>query len=109
MLEKYNLDNATTNKVTELDKQYRSKYNTTFTKVIKKKLFPTNKGENKRKLALFPFVRKVNSLSSYTLQTPQNTAIAEKKSITMKLGNLYKVYSQFELNSCPDSSVGWSV
>ena len=52
MLEKYNLDKTTTNKVTELDKQYKSKYNTTFTKVIKKKLFPTNKGENKRKLAL---------------------------------------------------------
>ena len=52
MLEKYNLDKATTNKVTELDKQYKSKYNTTFTKVIKKKLFPTNKRENKRKLAL---------------------------------------------------------
>ena len=52
MLEKYNLDNATTNTVTERDKQYRSKYNTTFTKVIKKKLFPTNDSENKRKLAL---------------------------------------------------------
>ena len=52
MLEKYYLDKATTNKVTELDKQYKSKYNTTFTKVIKKKLFPTSKGENKRKLAL---------------------------------------------------------
>ena len=39
-------------KVAKLDKQYKSKYNTTFTKVIKKKLFPTNKGENKRKLAL---------------------------------------------------------
>ena len=52
MLEKNNLDNATTNNVLELDKQYRSKYNTTFTKVIKKKLFPTNKGENKSKLGL---------------------------------------------------------
>ena len=52
MLEKYNLDNATTNKIAEPDKQYKSKYNTTFTKVIKKKLFPTNKGENKRRLAL---------------------------------------------------------
>ena len=52
MLEKYNLDKTTTNKVTELDKQYKSKYNTTFTKVIKKKLFPTNKCQNKRKLAL---------------------------------------------------------
>ena len=39
-------------KITELDKQYKSKYNTTFTKVIKKKLFSTNKGENKRKLVL---------------------------------------------------------
>ena len=52
MLEKYNLDKATTNKVTELDKQYKSKYNTTLIKVIKKKLFPTNNGENKRKLTL---------------------------------------------------------
>ena len=52
ILEKYNLDNITTNKVAELDKQYKSKYNTTFTKVIKKKLFPSNKGENKRKLVL---------------------------------------------------------
>ena len=52
MLEKYNLDNATTNTIAELDKQYKSKYNTAFTKVIKKTLFPTNKGENKRKLAL---------------------------------------------------------
>ena len=52
MLEKYNLDNATTNKVIELDKQYKSKYNTTFTTAIKKNLFPTNKGENKVKLAL---------------------------------------------------------
>ena len=52
MLEKYNLDNTTTNKVAELDKQYKSKYNTAFTKVIKKKLFSSNKGENKRKLAL---------------------------------------------------------
>ena len=52
MLEKYNLNNPATNKVAELDKQYKSKYNTTFTKVIKKKLFPTKKGENKKKLAL---------------------------------------------------------
>ena len=52
MLDKYNLDNATTKKVAELEKQYKSKYNTAFTKVIKKKLFPTNKGKNKRKLAL---------------------------------------------------------
>ena len=52
MLEKYNLGKTTTNKVTELDKQYKSKYNTTFTKVIKKKLFPSNKSKNKRKLAL---------------------------------------------------------
>ena len=36
-LEKQNLDNATTNKIAELDKQYKSKYNTKFTKVIKKK------------------------------------------------------------------------
>ena len=52
MLDKYNLDNATTKKVAELEKQYKSKFNTAFTKVIKEKLFPTNKGKNKRKLAL---------------------------------------------------------
>ena len=37
MLQKCNLDNATTNKIAELDKQYKSKYNTKFMKVIKKK------------------------------------------------------------------------
>ena len=52
MLQINNLENATTNKIAELDKQYKSKYNTTFTKVIKRKLLPTNKGENKRKLTL---------------------------------------------------------
>ena len=50
--EKYNLDNANANKIAELEKHYQSKYNTTFTKVIRKKLFPINKGENKKKLAL---------------------------------------------------------
>ena len=52
MWEKYNLDNANANKIAELEKHYQSKYNTTFTKVIRKKLFPINKGENKKKLAL---------------------------------------------------------
>ena len=36
LLEKYNLDNATTNKIAKLDGHYKSKYNTAFTKIIKK-------------------------------------------------------------------------
>ena len=52
MLRKIQLRQRNYYKVAELDKQYKSKYNTTFTKVIKKKLFPSNKGENKRKLVL---------------------------------------------------------
>ena len=44
LLEKYNLHNTTSNKIAELDKQYKSKYSATFAKVIKKKLLPTNKG-----------------------------------------------------------------
>ena len=46
MLEKYNLYNSTTSNIAELNKQCKSKYNTTFEKVIKKKLFQTNKGRN---------------------------------------------------------------
>ena len=37
MLEKSSLDNATTNKIAEPNKSYKSKYNTTLTKVIKEK------------------------------------------------------------------------
>ena len=46
MLEKHNLDNSTTNNIAELNKQCKSKYNTTFAKVIKQKLFQTNKDGN---------------------------------------------------------------
>ena len=48
MLEKYNLDNATTNKIAELDKKCKSKYNTTFTKVVKRKLLQVTKTKTKQ-------------------------------------------------------------